>query len=255
MHWTDDAIVLSNRRHGETGAVVSLFTRAHGRHGGLVRGGAGKRLKGVLQPGNAVLASWRARLAEHLGTCSVELKTARAAEAFDDPPRLAAISAACALIEATLPTHEPHPQLYDACLVLLQAVGESEPDWPAIYVRWELGLLAELGFGLDLSQCAATGATTGLTHVSPKSGRAVSAAAASPYREKLLRLPAFLAGGLGGPPANDTEQDIRDGLALTGFFLERFVLQPHQQKMPAARARLVERMARLRQASGVNSPP
>jgi len=255
MHWTDDAIILSQRRHGETAAVVSLFTRAHGRHGGLVRGAAGKRLKGVLQPGNEVLAAWSARLAEHLGSCRIELRSARAAALFDDPSRLAALSAACALIEATLPSHEPHPQLYDACLVLLAALSRGEPDWPAVYVRWELGLLAELGFGLDLSRCAATGATADLTHVSPKSGRAISAGAAGPYRERLLRLPAFLAGGLGGPPANDLVADLRDGLALTGFFLEQHVLVPHQQKMPAARTRLVERMARNATSSGVKTSP
>jgi DNA repair protein RecO (recombination protein O) len=173
---------------------------------------------------------------------------------LDDPLRLAALAAACALAEAALPEREPHRPLYDASRALLAALGENAPAWPAVYVRWELGLLAELGFGLDLSQCAATGAHQDLTHVSPRSGRAVSAVAAAPYGERLLPLPAFLAQGRGGPPANDMAADIEAGLTLTGFFLERHVFAPHRLAVPAARARFVERLAREGTKSGGISP-
>ncbi|MDP6709170.1 MAG: DNA repair protein RecO, partial [Alphaproteobacteria bacterium] len=194
MQWRDDGIVLAVRKHGETGAVVSLLTRAHGRHAGLVRGGAGRRQRGVLQAGNEVHAEWRARLAEHLGSYTVELTRARAAELMALPAPLAGLSAACAVLEATLPEREPHAPIFDALAVLLDALGSSEA-WPAVYVRFELGLLQELGFGLNLSACAMTGAAEGLAYVSPKSGRAVTAEAGAPWKEKLLRLPAFLLGG------------------------------------------------------------
>jgi DNA repair protein RecO (recombination protein O) len=253
MHWVDDGIVLNVRKHGETSAVLSLLTRSHGRHAGLVRGGVGRKLKGVLQAGNEVEVEWRGRLAEHLGTFAVELKAACFAAVLDDPMRLAGLSAACALTEAALPEREPHAPLYDAFKVFLASLVAAEPEWPAVYVRWELGLLAELGFGLDLSQCAATGVTEGLTHVSPKSGRAVSSDAARPYGERLFRLPRFLAGEQGGVVGVGAGDDLRDGLALTGFFLERYVFLPHQQKLPAARSRLVERFARTATTSGVNT--
>lgn len=239
MQWTDDGIVVAARKHGESAAIVALLTRAHGRHLGLVRGGAGRRQRGVLQPGNEVRASWRGRLAEHLGAYEVELKLARAAAVLDDPLRLAALSAACSLIDAALAEREPHPALFDAFSILLAALP-SGSDWPAIYVRWELGLLGELGFGLDLARCAVTGATEGLTHVSPKSGRAVSAAAAAPYADKLLVLPNFLSAG---PPANNLDADVAHGLALTGYFLERYVFA-HERGIPAARDRFVARFSR-----------
>ncbi|HYM30162.1 MAG TPA: DNA repair protein RecO [Candidatus Cybelea sp.] len=247
MHWTDDAIVLASRKHGETSAVVNLLTRDHGRHAGLVRGGASRRLKGVLQAGNEVSASWRGRLAEHLGTLTIELRAAHAASLMEDSMRLSALVSACALVEATLPEREPHPGLFQGLAVLLQSLHEGAAEWPAVYVRWEVGLLSELGFGLDLSACAVTGETSGLTHVSPKTGRAVSSGAAAPYAEKLFRLPPFLAGGEVGDPL----ADIADGLALTGFFLDRYAFAPHRRSIPAARARLVERFTRRTTTSGV----
>ncbi len=236
MDWMDDGIVLAARKHGETSAVVTLLTRGYGRHAGLVRGGAGKRLRGILQPGNGVRASWRARLAEHLGTMTVEPGTAYSAVALGDAKRLAALSSACALVDATLPEREPHAALYDGLLVLLSTLGDDEV-WPSVYVRWELGLLAELGFGLDLGACAATGVTDDLTHVSPKSGRAVSAGAAAPYKERLLTLPGFLLESGRGATADE----IADGLKLTGYFLERHVFQHRDTHMPAARERLAAR--------------
>ncbi len=245
MNWAEDGIVLSARKHGESAAVVQLLTRDHGRHAGLVRGGAGRRARGVLQPGNRVAARWQARLAAHLGTYVCELTRSHAAELLDDPLRLAGLSAACAMAEASLPEREPHGAVYEGFLALLQAM--ATPDWPRIYVRWELGLLAELGYGLDLSSCAATGANDELAYVSPKSGRAVSLSAGEPYREKLLPLPRFLAvpraPAAGDLAAGDLAAgDVAKGLRLTGYFLERHVFAPLGRGLPAARRRLAERL-------------
>jgi len=250
MQWRDEGILLSVRRHGESAAIISLLTRDHGRHAGLVRGGAGKRLRGVLQPGNQLSATWRARLSEHLGSFTVELVRAHGAVLLDAPDRLAALTAAMAVLDAALPEREPHDGIYDALLALLgllQAADTPDPVWAAVYVRLELGLLAELGFGLDLSHCAVTGDTADLRYVSPNSGRAVGAAAAVPYADRLLPLPAFLLGQGGAVLAAD---DLRHGLDLTGFFLERQVFRPHGQQVPAARTRLVERISRWATTSG-----
>lgn len=232
--WTDDAIVLSARKLGESGVVASLLTRHHGRHPGMVPGGAGKALRPVLQPGNAVQAVWRGRLEDHLGTYRLELAVAHSAQHLDDATRLAALGAACALCEAALPERHPHAPVFDALSALLAAM--AAPSWPSVYVHWELALLRDLGFGLDLSSCAATGATENLVYVSPKSARAVSAQAGQPYAHKLLKLPGFLLDGQEGQGS-----DIADGLDLTGYFLERHVLGSHHKAMPAARTRLVDR--------------
>jgi DNA repair protein RecO (recombination protein O) len=251
LHWSDTGIVLSARRHGETSLIVHLLTEQHGRHAGVAKGGAGKGARGLYEPGNEVNCEWQARLQDHLGNWRAELKQPLAASLLDRPPELSALSAACALLDRAVPEREPHPGLFRATQLLFAALLQSEAHWPELYIRWELGLLAELGFGLDLSACAATGVTSGLTHVSPRSGRAVSAAAAGPYREKLFPLPGFLAGGRGGPPANHVAQDLRDGLQLTGFFLERRVLDPHGSRLPAARARLIEQLLRPPAASAI----
>ena len=166
MEWTDEGIVLSARKHGESSVIAQLLTGRRGRHAGLVRGGAGRRIRGVLQPGNQVSASWRARLAEHLGTMTVEPVRARAADLLSDSDRLAGLSAACAVAEAVLPERQPHRGAYEGMLALLDEIERSE-SWPLVYVRWEAGLLAELGFGLDLASCARTGAETGLAYVLP----------------------------------------------------------------------------------------
>lgn len=234
MEWADDGIVLAVRRHGENGIVASLLTRAHGRHPGLVHGGAGKANRGTLQPGNHVKAWWRARLADQLGTCRVELTEAHAVALMDDPGRLGAIASACALCEAALPERQSYPAAFTALLALLEAC-KSEA-WASVYVHWEVALLRELGYGLDLSACAGTGVTEGLAYVSPKTGRAVSRAAGEPYRDKLLILPAFLVEGGEGD-----RQAIFDGLRLTGYFLDRHVLAPQRVHLPAARSRLVDR--------------
>jgi len=247
MDWTDQGIVLAARKHGESALIVQLLTRAHGRHAGLVRGGAGRRLRGIYQPGNAVTARWRGRLAEHLGSFVCEPGTSHAAALLDDPPRLAALSAACAVAEAALPEREPHVAVYEGFLALLDALDRADRDeaadksaalWGEVYVRWELGLLSELGYGLDLTSCAATGRNDELAYVSPRTGRAVSLSAGEPFRDRLLALPPFLAGRGPGAPA-----EIRDGLLLSGHFLERHVFAPLDRSSPPARARLLERLA------------
>ncbi len=231
MDWTDDGIVLTARRHGESSARVTLLTRDHGRHAGLVRNAHGPALRGVLEPGNRVRAGWRGRLAEHLGTFSLEPTLAVAGRLFDDARRLTALGAACAMAETCLPERAPHPAAFEGMALWLDLLAGDGP-WPGAYVKWERGLLADLGFGLDLDTCAATGTTGNLVYVSPKSGRAVSARAGAPYRDRLLPLPAFLLveGAPGDPP------QVAAGLRLTGYFLERHVLGG--QPLPEARRRL-----------------
>jgi DNA repair protein RecO (recombination protein O) len=238
MDWRDQGIVLSARAHGETGLVASLLTREHGRHAGFVPGGVSRRARPIWQPGNLVEVGWRARLAEQLGNYAGELREPHAARALEDATELAGLAAACAVVDAALPEREPHPAMFDGLHAFLTVLGHG--GWPTIYVRLELGLLQELGYGLDLSVCAVTGATDDLAYVSPRTGRAVSQAAAGPYKEKLIALPAFLStGGL----ASDAEE-LRQGLDLTGFFLERHVFWPHNKPLPAARARLMETLQR-----------
>lgn len=236
MEWHDDGILLSVRKHGETAAIATLLTHGHGRHAGLVRGGAGRRMRGTLQPGNRLSAHWRGRLPEHLGTLTVELAAAHAAPAMADPARLAALTSACALIEAALPEREAHPALFEATEVLMTALETD--DWPTVYVTWELGLLAELGYGLDLSKCAATGRNDQLAYVSPKSGRAVSLAAGEPYHDKLLLLPPFLL----EPARPATASELHDALKLTAHFLEAHVFADREKGLPPARKRLAHRL-------------
>ncbi len=233
MQWDDEAVVLSVRPHGETSAVVQLLTQSHGRHAGLVRGAQSARARGVYQPGNQVRAVWTGRLAEHLGRFECELLHPYAAQAMDDPDRLVGLVAATAVCEGAMPEREPHPGCYQGLLVLLDSL--SDDHWAEIYVRWELGLLASLGFGLDLTRCAGGGDNDQLSYVSPRSGRAVSLSAGAPFKEKLLPLPRFLLGrGEGGI------EEVADGLALTGYFLERHIFHPRDKALPAARRRLAE---------------
>src|ERR1700689_238356 len=236
MRWSDEGIVLSTRRHGERGLIVHLLTRERGRHAGLVRGGQGPRTRMRFQTGNRLAVSWSARLSEHLGYLAGELLRGHAARFIDDRARLACLAAAASVAEVTLPEREPHPRAYAGLNALLEAL-DADDNYAALYVRWELDLLAELGYGLDLSHCASTGATDNLAYVSPRSGQAVSEEAAAPYRAKLLRLPRFLMVAENAPLSAD---DILAGLALTGYFLERRVLAPHERKIPAARLRFVD---------------
>lgn len=238
MDWSDEAIVLGARRHGEGGAIVTVFTPRQGLHSGLLHSTRKAGPAGLLEPGTRLQARWRGRLADHLGTFTLEAEDFLSARLMAEPKALTALAAASTTLINVLPERDPQPGLYEAFRVLLQAL-EAPSVWPAVYVRWELGLLEALGFGLDLSRCAATGATGGgdepLTHVSPKSGRAVGRAAAQPYLDKLLRLPPFLLSiQMGAPEA----ADIADGLALTRYFLERDLFAPQGRPLPLARQRL-----------------
>jgi DNA repair protein RecO (recombination protein O) len=233
MQWTDEGIVLGVRRHGEANAILELMTRDRGRHLGLVRGGAGSRLRPVLQPGNVVSAVWRARLDEHLGHYTVEALRLRAAVVLGTAHAVYGISHVAALVRL-LPERDPHPAVHAALEAILDNIEFAETV-AALAVRFELQLLSELGFGLDLTACAATGSAADLVYVSPKSGRAVSRTAGEPWRDKLLRLPAFLA----DPDAAPTGQDIADGFALTGHFLAAHVLDPRGSTLPPERERFI----------------
>jgi DNA repair protein RecO (recombination protein O) len=236
MEWNDDAIVLSSRAHGETGAILELLTRDHGRHNGLVRGGASRRVKPTLQPGNSVHVQWRARLEEHLGSFACELARARAGELMDSRERLAGLNAFTAILGAAMPEREAHAPVFLGGEILLDAMVAHDPmHWLPLYVRWEAGFLEALGFGLDLSECAATGAKDDLIYVSPKTGRAVSRDGAGIYAGRLFKLPRFLLDARADEPKSN---DIAAGLALTGHFLLERVLRPHGKQMPPARHRL-----------------
>lgn len=238
MDWRDEGIFLSAKPLGEANAIAEIFTAEHGRHLGLVRGGRSRRVRPLLQPGNILAVTWRARLADHLGGYNVELIDARAARVLDDEAALSAIGSIAALTKL-LPERDPHPELYRETLGVLAAL-EVPDAWPPALVRWELSLLQDLGFGLDLSECAATGSGTDLIYVSPKSGRAVSRDAGKPYCDRLLTLPRFLV----EDDAPATPNDVLAGLMLTGHFLERDVLAPHGLALPASRTRLIDLLAR-----------
>lgn len=235
MDWSDDAILLSWRPFSETAAIVMVLTREHGRHAGLVPGGVGKAARAALQPGNRLKVVWKARLAEQLGRLTWELTSASGTVWLDDALRLAGVSAACAMAEAALPERAPHPGAFAGFSALLDAFGEEA--WPSLYAHWELGLLREAGYSLDLTRCAVTGATEDLAYVSPRSGRAVSRQAAGPFRDRLLRLPRFLLDRSSGSP-----RDVADALVLTAYFFERHVLGPHGRGLPPARTRLLDRL-------------
>ena len=237
MQWEDEAILLSARRHGEGALVLQVFAAEHGRHGGLVRGGASRKNKSTYQVGNLLAVTWRARLADQLGSFTAELIDANAALVMDEPPRLAALLSACALAEQALPDRDPHPDLYKLLCRLVDTLTTSGV-WAEDYVRFELALLADLGFGLDLS-----GAD--LVYVSPRTGRAVTKETAKGYEDKCLPLPGFL--------ISDEQADnaaIRDGLKLTGHFLERHLFAALHRPVPEPRQALVDRLSRDEGISG-----
>ena len=233
MHWADTAILLSIRKHGENSAVIHAFTEQHGVHAGVVKGIHSKTMRGCAQPGNVVEAQWNARLPEQLGLYKLELKHATAALAMQDAQALMLLSSACSLLDMALPERHPYPKLYQQFHGFVLQLVEGAPL--AEYVRLELALLAETGFGLDLSRCAGTGTTEDLIYVSPKTGRAVCREAGEPYKDKLFRLPEFLLHP-NTPPQGGRE--ILDGLAITGYFLEHWLLAATGRKMPASRNRL-----------------
>lgn len=237
MEWRQSAIILDCRPYGETSIVAHVLTRDRGRFAGLVRGGRGKRLRGILQPGNQIDAHWRARLEDQLGNLTIEPEQDRAARHLSDTVRLAGLTAACALVKQTMPEREAHPTIYDGLRALLDTMDEVTL-WPVGFVHFELGLLAELGYGLDLTACAVTGVIDGLSHVSPKTGRAVCAEVAAPYKEKLLPLPKFLVDRAHIPDC----EELLIGFRLTGFFLNNHVLGPADRHLPQARDRMLDRL-------------
>jgi DNA repair protein RecO (recombination protein O) len=246
MEWQAPAVVLGVRPFGETGALVSLLTEAHGRHAGLARGGVSRAQAPVWQMGNLVEARWVGRAAEQLGAISAEMVHPAAALAMEDPLALALLSAACALAETALPEREPHPRCFQGLVSLVARLGGGAQRLLPDYVRWEALLLEELGYGMDLSACALTGVTDDLAWVSPRTGRAVGAAAGEPWRDRLLPLPAFLlaedrpgANAPSGPP------DWLAGLRLTGHFLGRDAYANQNKALPKGRAMLLDRVARL----------
>ncbi|MBL4603492.1 MAG: DNA repair protein RecO [Emcibacteraceae bacterium] len=237
MEWHDEGIILRSRKHGEFDAILEVLTRDHGRHAGIVKGGLGRRQRGTIQPGNEISVTWRGRLETHLGTYSVELIKARAVNFLYNPAKLAALNSCCSLLCVAMAENEAHELLLSGLIAFLDILEVSVEDimvWSPLLIRWELGLLSELGFALDLTTCAATGIDNDLVYVSPKSGRAVSRDAGAPYHDKMLKLPPFL-------QKNDcdvTLGDINDGLTLTEFFMERHMLSPFGKSLPQARRML-----------------
>ncbi len=238
MEWEDDAFVLSARAHGESGAIVELLTAEQGKFAAHVAGGTSRRMKPILQAGSRVVARYRARVSDQLGSAQVEPVGEGVGALFDDPLALAGLASAAAVAAAALPEREPHPGAFMAFEALVSALSWPE-IWPAVYVRFEAGLLAELGFGLDLSKCAATGALDDLIYVSPRTGRAVSREAGEPYKDKLLPLPMFMLTAQGGLGPGD----VKAGLDITGHFLEQFVFGPLNRPLPPARVWLTDKLA------------
>jgi len=239
--WTDQGIVLSARAHGEGGAVVALLTEGHGRHAGYVHGGASSSKRSMLQPGSQVKTMWSARISDSLGSFSVEPEVGLPPGVLDDSLKLSALQSACGLCDAALPEREGHAGLYHGFLALLDMLQTDH--WGAAYVMWEISLLRELGFHLELDKCAGGGEAQDLCYVSPKTGRAVSKAHGEIYKEKLLVLPHFLR----PEPARDPDvevggqDDIALGLKMTGYFLEHWVFNHHTKGVPEARVMLGQR--------------
>ena len=241
MHWRDEGIILGGRKFGESGLILDVLTRNKGRRSGLVYGGASRRKRGQFEPGNSIDLSWSGRLEEQLGRFDVaEATKLRAARLLDLPDALAAVASASALLRGALNEgDEAGSAVFEATAILLDAL-EDDALWPALYARWELGLLSALGFGLDLENCAISGANDGLTHVSPRTGRAVRGSEADEYVDRLFVLPAFLV----EPSADAMPHDIVNGLELTGFFIERRLFHANNRDLPEARRRLLARFRR-----------
>ena len=237
MDFHEEGFVLSARAHGDTGVVVDLLTETQGRRGAYVAGGASRKMKPFLQVGSRVIVDYRARSSDHLGSARLEAVGEGPSALFDDAMALTGLAAAAAVAQGALPEREPHPGAFLAFEAMMSAF--AIPDvWPAIFVRFEAGLLDDLGFGLDLSRCAATGSMDDLVYVSPRTGRAVSRDAGAPYADKMLKLPPFMLGAQAGL----SEGDVGAGLDLTGHFLEQFVFHPQNRPLPEARVWMVDRL-------------
>lgn len=235
MQWTDEAVILGTRRHGENSVIAEVMTRVRGRHLGLVRSGRSKAMQPVLQPGNLVEVTWRARLEDHLGEFRLEPVKSRAAGLMETAVSVYGVQAMAALLRL-LPERDPHPHLFDALNVILDHFDDPF-DACELYIRFELAVLNDLGFGLDLTECAATGTRSDLLYVSPKSGRAVSRIAGEPYADKMLRYPAFLGEQVSTAA---TAESLADAFGLTAYFLTRHVYEPRGLKMADAREGLRE---------------
>ncbi len=237
MDWKDEGLIIGVRRHGETSAIIELMTPGHGRHLGLVRGGRSARMRPVLQPGNSVTATWRARLEEHLGTFTVEANKLRVAELMQRSAGIYGIQTLANHLRL-LPERDPHKNLYNASLILVEHFDQPEIA-ATLLVKFEIALLEELGFGLDLTQCAASGVTSDLGWVSPKSGRAVSRGAGKPWEDKLLALPEFLQQSsqltIDAQFEFPTPEDVEAGFALSSYFLEHHIYHPRGIRPPDER--------------------
>ncbi|MEE2878427.1 MAG: DNA repair protein RecO [Pseudomonadota bacterium] len=243
MHWRDEGLILGGRKFGESGLILDVLTRTRGRRSGLVYGGASKKKRGQFEPGNTVELSWTGRLEEQLGRFDVaEATRQRSSRLLDTPDALSALASICSILRGVLNEgDEGGSAAYEPSVFLLDALEDTDL-WPALYVRWEMGLLSALGFGLDLEMCAVSGANDGLTHVSPRTGRAVRGSEAAEYLERLFKLPRFLI----EPSAGATIDDIVAGLELTGFFIERRLFHAVNRDLPEPRRRLVSRLQKRR---------
>ena len=239
IEWTDEAALLTVRPYGETSAIIEVFSQAHGRHAGVVRGGVSRKIAPILQPGAQLSVTWKARLDQHLGSFIVEPVRSRAAAALGDRLALAGLNAVCGLLAFVLPEREAYPALYARSIALLDLLGQTEV-WPLAYLRWELALLEEMGFGLDLSACAVHGSNEELIYVSPKSGRAVSRQGVGEWADRMLPLPPVLAG-----KGDATAGEILIALGTTGHFMEKRLARSLGDKaLPPARARLLDAIGR-----------
>lgn len=235
IEWQDEGAVLAVRKHGESSVIADIFTSKHGRHAGIVRGGIGRKLRPALQPGSQISVSWRARLDEHLGVFTIEPIRSRSAAALADKLALAGLNAVTALLLTTLPERDPHPALYTQTVQLLDLLGQSDV-WPLAYLRWEMALLDDMGFGLELGACAVSGANDRLIYISPKSGRAVAESAAGEWADRMLPLPDVMRG-----EGEGTNAEIARALGTTGHFIEnRLFRSLGDRPVPSARGRLID---------------